>query len=122
VGQCGPGLKPLGPACIPIFDECKEDEVPLLGGGCKKVGVEECEIDGGLKAPRDWTCQRVGVVECEPSRHRTEAMAAQLSLPGLTAETTVPSAVSLSLPGADRLSDGRNVSPGRCFTVTSRGR
>ena len=68
IASCGPGLKALGPACIPIFDECKDDEVPLLGGGCKKVGVEECELDGvpGLRAPPDWTCQRVGVVECEP--------------------------------------------------------
>jgi len=25
VASCGPGLKPPGPACIPIFDECKDD-------------------------------------------------------------------------------------------------
>ena len=30
---CAPGLKPMGPACVPIFDECQEDEVPMLGGG-----------------------------------------------------------------------------------------
>jgi len=27
-----------GVACIPHFDECEEMEVPLLGGGCKRVG------------------------------------------------------------------------------------
>jgi len=63
VAECAPGLKPHGPACLPIFDECKEDEVPLLGGGCKKVGVEECTPAGGghgIKGPPDWTCQAVG--------------------------------------------------------------
>ena len=55
---CAPGLKPVGPACIPIFDECKDDEVPMLGGGCKRVGVEPC--DGGIIGPPLWTCLQVG--------------------------------------------------------------
>jgi hypothetical protein len=63
VAQCAQGLRSYGPACIPVFDECKDDEVPLLGGGCKRVGVEECTAAGGgpgLKAPPDWSCTPIG--------------------------------------------------------------
>ena len=59
---CPSGLKPYGSACIPVLDDCKQDEVPLPGGGCKKVGVETCSV--GLKGPKDTTCTPVGVVEC----------------------------------------------------------
>jgi hypothetical protein len=61
--QCAAGLKPNGPACVPIFDHCADDEVPLLGGGCKKVGVEECTPASGgrgIKGPPDWTCTSIG--------------------------------------------------------------
>jgi hypothetical protein len=58
-GQCPKGLKAVGRACAPVFDSCKDDEVPLLGGGCKKVGVEECS--GGIKGPPDWKCKPIGV-------------------------------------------------------------
>ena len=61
--QCEEGLTPIGGLCMPDFAECQADEVPLLGGTCKKVGVEECE--GGIKGPPDWTCKRIGVEECE---------------------------------------------------------
>ena len=56
--RCAKGLKPVGPACEPVFDECVQDEVPLLGGGCKRVGVEECT--GGIKGPPNWQCKHIG--------------------------------------------------------------
>jgi len=56
--QCGLGLRSYKTACIPIFDACKDNEVPMPGGGCKRVGVERCE--GGIKAPPHWTCQPIG--------------------------------------------------------------
>ena len=58
--NCAPGLKPMGPACVPIFDECQDDEVPMLGGGCKQVGVKECLDGWGLMGPPDWTCKPIG--------------------------------------------------------------
>ena len=58
--NCTPGLKPMGPACVPIFDECQDDEVPMLGGGCKRVGVKECLDGWGLAGPPDWTCKPIG--------------------------------------------------------------
>ena len=58
--NCAPGLKPMGPACVPIFDECKDDEVPMLGGGCKRVGVKECLDGWGLMGPPDWKCKPIG--------------------------------------------------------------
>jgi len=56
--KCAPGLKPMGSACVPIFDECKDDEVPLPGGGCERVGIKECP--GGLMGPPDWACEPIG--------------------------------------------------------------
>jgi len=56
--HCPAGLKPAGAACIPDFDTCQADEVPLAGGGCKRVGVRECP--GGLAGPPDWTCKPIG--------------------------------------------------------------
>ncbi|MCA9669564.1 MAG: right-handed parallel beta-helix repeat-containing protein [Myxococcales bacterium] len=63
---CGPNLAAKEPACVPIFDTCSDDEVPIPGGGCKRVGVGPCEIGGqpGLEAPPDWTCRRIGAAEC----------------------------------------------------------
>jgi hypothetical protein len=63
---CGPNLKPHGPACVPTLDDCPDDHAPVPGGGCKRIGVVECEIDGveGLRAPPDWACTRIGVKEC----------------------------------------------------------
>ena len=58
--NCAPGLKPMGPACVPIFDECQDDEVPMLGGGCKRVGIKECLDGWGLIGPPDWTCKPIG--------------------------------------------------------------
>ena len=56
--KCASGLKAYKTACIPIFDACKDNEVPMPGGGCKRVGVERCE--GGIKGPPDWTCKPIG--------------------------------------------------------------
>ena len=58
--NCAPGLRPMGPACVPIFDECRDDEVPMLGGGCKRVGVKECLDGWGLMGPPDWKCKPIG--------------------------------------------------------------
>ena len=60
LNKCAPGLKPMGPACVPIFDECQDDEVPMLGGGCKRVGVRECLDGWGLAGPPDWKCKPIG--------------------------------------------------------------
>jgi hypothetical protein len=60
--SCPTGLKQHSTACVPILDDCKQDEVPLPGGGCKQVGVELCS--GGLKGPKESTCIPVGVEEC----------------------------------------------------------
>jgi len=35
--KCPPGTCVNGPACEPIFDDCGELEVPLLGGGCRST-------------------------------------------------------------------------------------
>jgi len=62
---CTAGLRTYKGACIPIFDECNDTEVPLLGGGCKRVGVAEC--DGGISGPPDWACRRIGLpAKCLP--------------------------------------------------------
>jgi hypothetical protein len=58
VGQCPSGLKAAGSACIPVLDDCQGHAVPIPGGGCKPIGVEECT--GGLKLPSDASCTRVG--------------------------------------------------------------
>jgi hypothetical protein len=60
--QCPTGLRAVGSACAPrLSTGCKDNEVPLSDGGCKQVGVEEC--DGGIKAPPGWTCKHVGPPE-----------------------------------------------------------
>ncbi len=58
LGACPPTLRPYKTACVPVLDDCPGNQVPVPGGGCKKVGVEECELDGvpGIKAPPDWAC------------------------------------------------------------------
>jgi len=68
LGDAGPGCtadSQPGTACVPVFDRCKDDRLPLLGGGCKRVGVEVC--DCGLRAPPDWTCREVGAPASCPS-------------------------------------------------------
>jgi hypothetical protein len=55
---CLPPLVASGSRCVARLDECPEDQVPLAGGGCRRIGVEECP--GGLKAPPGWQCQSVG--------------------------------------------------------------
>lgn len=59
-GACARGLRAMGPACVPVFDPCKDDEVALQGGGCKRVGVQECLQGWGLMEPPDWRCKPVG--------------------------------------------------------------
>jgi Right handed beta helix region len=56
--QCAKGLKPLGPACIPVFKACKDNEVPLLGGSCKQVGAPTTCLAGWTTTKQGW---------CEPT-------------------------------------------------------
>jgi hypothetical protein len=66
LAPCAPGTKAVGKACVPIFDDdCPEDQLPLLGGGCKRVGAETCLSGWGIKAGPDWTCKPIGVRECD---------------------------------------------------------
>ena len=62
-------------ACIPFFDEnCGEMEIPVLGGGCKKVGpdvnapgamtAETGECPPGTLMTRESTCVRLGPRAC----------------------------------------------------------
>jgi hypothetical protein len=59
---CSPPLAASGSRCVARLDECPDDQVPIIGGGCRRIGVEECA--GGLKAPPGWECQRVGPLSC----------------------------------------------------------
>ncbi|MFC1482343.1 hypothetical protein ACFL51_00905, partial [Myxococcota bacterium] len=37
------GFRPHTSGCVPVFDECPATtEIPILGGGCRQVGVTEC--------------------------------------------------------------------------------
>ena len=58
--HCPAGLKPMGPTCVPVFDACQDDEVPVQGGGCKRVGVRQCLDGWGIAGPPDWTCKPIG--------------------------------------------------------------
>jgi hypothetical protein len=55
--ECGLGLKAYKSACIPIFDECGPNQIPILGGGCKSVGPPS-------SCPETW--RRVDEGWCEP--------------------------------------------------------
>jgi parallel beta-helix repeat protein len=70
VQTCAEGWKKTGDCgCEPILDECKENEIPLFGGGCHKVGPE-CqkgwkEMEGGGCEPilddcPEGTIQKIG--------------------------------------------------------------
>ena len=62
-GSCGPNLRPYKTACVPMLDDCAKDHVPVPGGGCKRIGVDECttsEGGPGIKGPPERTCERVG--------------------------------------------------------------
>jgi hypothetical protein len=65
LAPCGAGYKAVGPGCVPIFDDCADDEVPKLGGGCLRVGAKECP--GGIAAGPDWKCEPIGPpTNCRP--------------------------------------------------------
>ena len=54
---CGDGFKSTGPTCIPLFDRCKQNEVALPGGGCKRVGAPATCLTGWKLVKGGW---------CEP--------------------------------------------------------
>jgi hypothetical protein len=58
VADCGPNLKPYRTACLPLLKLCSGDQVSQPGGGCKQVGVEECQ--GGIRTTPGGACERVG--------------------------------------------------------------
>jgi hypothetical protein len=43
---CAPGLQAQGPACAPILGPCPDDQRPLRGGGCQRVGPPLTCLDG----------------------------------------------------------------------------
>lgn len=57
---CGSGLDAADPNCVLIFDTCKEGEIPLLGGGCQRVGVTQCLGGWGVAGPPAWKCKPIG--------------------------------------------------------------
>ena len=58
VPECGPGLVARGPACVPVFSRCKQNEVALFGGGCKRVGAP-AKCLPGWKAVKEGWCEPV---------------------------------------------------------------
>jgi hypothetical protein len=81
-GACPEGHRADGPACAPVFDDpdaCgAPNEMPVLGGGCRAVGVTQCATgfvsdgEGGCDPilPPDacppGTMERLGETECQP--------------------------------------------------------
>jgi hypothetical protein len=80
--QCVEGYRADGPACVPIFDDPDScgapNEMPVLGGGCRAVGVTQCATgflsdgEGGCEPilPTEpcppGTMERIGQTECQP--------------------------------------------------------
>lgn len=78
-GGCGEGYESVGAACAPVFEDCGENEVAILGGGCERVGLPaDCwpgwlpTDDGGCEpilpdgdCP-DGTMPIIGESECQP--------------------------------------------------------
>jgi len=58
LGACTADIGPDAGPCTPLLDHCAPGQIPLPGGGCKRIGVERC--DGGLRGPPDWTCKPIG--------------------------------------------------------------
>jgi len=57
--KCANGFEPYGPACMPVLNNCKDNEVPVPGGGCKRVGAEEQSC--GISASPSWKCTAIGL-------------------------------------------------------------
>ena len=73
--QCAAGLKAVGPACVPIFDECKGDEIPVLGGGCRHVGPPKTCLTGWARVKGGW---------CEPIRPKGKCPIGTMEVIGKT--------------------------------------
>ncbi len=72
-GVCGAGLRAMGPACVPVMDTCKANEVPVPGGGCKAVGPPT-QCSKGWKLTADgW---------CEPLLPSGKCTGATMAVPG----------------------------------------
>ena len=74
--QCAAGLRAVGPACAPIFDECKDDEIPVLGGGCRHVGPPKICLMGWARIKGGW---------CEPILPKTKCPVGTMEVIGKTA-------------------------------------
>ena len=71
--QCASGLRAVGPACVPIFDECKGGEIPVLGGGCRRVGPPKTCLTGWALVKGGW---------CEPILPKTKCPAGTMEVIG----------------------------------------
>ena len=79
--KCPPGTCVNGPACEPIFDDCGDNEISVMGGGCQRVGLPPDCWDGWLPTG-DGGCEPIlpagdcsfgtmpiiGETECQPIR------------------------------------------------------
>ena len=62
--RCPAGLQARGPACLPIFDRCRDDEVALPGGGCKRVGPPSTCRAGWSRAKDGWCAPVLPAARC----------------------------------------------------------
>ena len=79
--RCGDGFKSTGPTCVPVFAYCKQNEVALPGGGCKRVGAPATCLTGWKPVTGGWcepvlpagkcsqgTMAVIGKTTCQPIR------------------------------------------------------
>jgi hypothetical protein len=69
---CPPGFAETedGVACEPIFDECGDNEIPLLGGGCTIVGPRMCPKCYDPDSQED--CECGDILPCPDGLSETE--------------------------------------------------
>ena len=101
--QCATGLKAVGPACVPIFDECKDDEIPVLGGGCRHVGPPRTCLKGWATVKGGWcepilpkgkcpigTMEVIGKTTCQPVGPPTKCLTGWALVTGGWCEPILP--------------------------------
>ena len=101
--KCAKGLKAMGPACVPIFDECQDDEVPVLGGGCRHVGPPKTCLKGWAKVRGGWcepilpnskcppgTMEVIGKSTCQPVGPPTKCLKGWALVKGGWCEPILP--------------------------------
>ncbi|MFH2009298.1 MAG: right-handed parallel beta-helix repeat-containing protein [bacterium] len=84
--DCPEGCELSNTACLPVFDDCPAaDEIPVLGGGCKPVGVPNCEEGPGCST--GFTDDGVG--GCEPTLPAADCGDGSLAVLGNAACETI---------------------------------